>query len=84
MRLIDADALFEYWKNKLVPDHSYITDMEILESIKSAPTISEVKEVRLKDLTEEEKRELVRLLTKYPISGHIVPDYLRGREYKEN
>lgn len=39
MRLIDADALSEYWKNRIATDVSYITSSEVVQSIKNSPTI---------------------------------------------
>lgn len=78
MRLIDADALKEEINKKQV-----VGRFNTILLIDSMPTISDIREVKLKDLTDSEKQELIRLITKYPNGSHVVPDYLQGWRYEE-
>lgn len=50
MRLIDADALKEYWKRDGVSQQDY-TEFHFIESIEQAPTIDPMSFVLCKDCT---------------------------------
>lgn len=68
MRLIDADAL--RFKN-VAEVNGILTHILTADEINSTPTISNVREVHLKDLDEDDKRAFINFLKANPVVAQI-------------